>query len=101
MTKEEKRIWESQMDEAYTKYREVEEKITELENSLEILLRERKRWRSAYEEADRAIALEERLTRVPPGVSGKRKREKSLAEAFASLTETQIKDIIKVLDKRP
>lgn len=84
MTKEEKEALVLQRASAKRRCREVYGTITALKHILTIYYSDYYRWLNRFEKADRALAMEEKLTKV--SVGSKRKEEKLAVK----LTKQQI-----------
>ena len=92
MTKDEKTELELQRAHAESRCKETYRTIGQIKGILSDYFKDYHRWRKRFEDADRALALQEKLTKVPtPGKSVRKK------ETVAPLTKRQILEIAEVL----
>jgi len=95
MTKEEKAELELQRAHAEVRCKEVYRTIGQIKGILSDYFKDYHRWRKRFEDADRTLAMSEKLT-ILPG-SGKRKDIKKELDLTVKLTKKQILEIAEVL----
>ena len=95
MTKEEKAELELQKAHAESRCKEVYKTIGQIKEILSDYFKDYHRWRKRFEEADRTLAMYEKLTKLPgPGERRERKKE---VDTIVPLTKKQILEIAEVL----
>ena len=92
MTKDEKTELELQKAHAESRCKETYQTIGQIKGILSDYFKDYHRWRKRFEDADRALAMQEKLTKVP--TPGKLVRKK---ETVVPLTKQQIIQIADVL----
>jgi len=86
MTKEEKAELELQKAQAKQRCKEVHHTVEHIKEILADYQRDYYRWRRRFEEADRKLALEEKLTKLP----GPGERKNKVPDLEMKLTKAQI-----------
>lgn len=97
MTKEEKQELERQRCEGRLRCRELYGTICKLQDLLQSYSDKHSFWKRKAEEADRLLAEEEKLTKVPEGKSGK-KQTVATSDLTINLTQDQIRKIAETLN---